>query len=270
MKYLLKLFYPFAVSLFLISPARAEEISLDRVGGVYEVPVTLNGVMTLNFVLDSGAAEVSIPAEVMLTLMHTHTVSADDFLPGRTYVLADGSKVKSPRFILRSLKIGKHRIESIPASISKIGSSLLLGQNLLERLGVWSLDSRRQILILGSSVENKQVTSGKQNFCDDKADAIFYKRHPELAGRKLYKDESDLGQEWLQIRRNLGNCTRTTDLTTTTQDTSQSAKKTCDDKADAIFYKRHPELSERKIRKDEIALTQEWLRIRESRTGCNE
>jgi gag-polyprotein putative aspartyl protease len=239
------------------------------VGGVYEVPVTLNGVTTLNFVLDSGAAEVSIPAEVMLTLMHTHTVSADDFLPGRTYVLADGSKVKSPRFILRSLKIGKHHIESIPASISKVNSSLLLGQNLLERLGVWSLDSRRQILILGSSVESTQVTSGKQNFCDDKADAIFYKRHPELAGRKLYKDESELGQEWLQIRSNLENCTRT-DLTTTAQDIYQSAKQTCDNKADAIFYKRHPELSVRKIRKGEIALTQEWLRIRASRPGCNE
>jgi gag-polyprotein putative aspartyl protease len=269
MKYLLKLFYIIAVSLFLISPTKAEEISLDRVGEVYEVPVTLNGVMTLNFVLDSGAAEVSIPAEVMLTLMHTHTVSTDDFLPGRTYVLADGSKVKSPRFILRSLKIGKHHIESIPASISKVNSSLLLGQNLLERLGVWSSDSRRQILILGSSVESTQVTSGKQNFCDDKADAIFYKRHPELSRRKLHKDESDLGQEWLQIRRSLENCTRT-DLTTTTQDIYQSAKQTCDDKADAIFYKRYPELSERKIRKDEIALTQEWLRIRESRPGCNE
>jgi gag-polyprotein putative aspartyl protease len=269
MKHLLKLFYIIAVGLFLISPTKAEEISLDRVGGVYEVPVTLNGVMTLNFVLDSGAAEVLIPAEVMLTLMHTHTVSADDFLPGRTYVLADGSKVKSPRFILRSLKIGKHHIESIPASINKVNSSLLLGQNLLERLGVWSLDSRRQILILGSSVESTQVTSGKQSFCDDKADAIFYKRHPELAGRKLYKDESELGQEWLQIRSNLENCTRT-DLTTTTQDIYQSAKQTCDNKADAIFYKRHPELSERKIRKDEIALTQEWLRIRESRPGCNE
>jgi gag-polyprotein putative aspartyl protease len=269
MKYLLKLFYSFAVSLFLILPTKAEEISLARTGGVYEVPVTLNGVMTLNFVLDSGAAEVSIPAEVMLTLMHTHTVSANDFLPGRTYVLADGSKVKSPRFILHSLKIGKHRIESIPASISKVGSSLLLGQNLLERLGVWSLDSRRHILILGSSVESTQVTSGRQNFCDNKADAIFYKRHPELLGRKLHKDESDLGQEWLQIRRNLGNCSPT-DPAITTQDIDQSAKLSCDDKADAIFYKRHPELSERKIRKDEIALTQEWLRIRESRIGCNE
>jgi gag-polyprotein putative aspartyl protease len=269
MKYLLKLFYIFAGSLFLISSTKAEEIPLARVGGVYEVPVTLNGVMTLNFVLDSGAAEVSIPAEVMLTLIHTHTVSADDFLPGRTYVLADGAKVKSPRFILRSLNIGKHRIESIPASISKVGGSLLLGQNLLERLGVWSLNSRRQILILGSSVESTQVRSGKQDFCDDKADAIFYKRHPELSGRKLHKDESDLCQEWLQIRKNLGNCTRT-DLTTTTQDTYQSVKQTCDDKADTIFYKRHPELSERKIRTDEIALIQEWLQIRESRTGCNE
>ena len=78
----------------------AEEISLSKKGGVYELPVEISGVLTLNFVLDSGASEVLIPADVVLTLIRTGTIKDTDFLPGQTYVLADGSTVKSPRFIL--------------------------------------------------------------------------------------------------------------------------------------------------------------------------
>ena len=40
----------------------AEEIPLTRVGGVYELSVEINGVLTLNFILDSGAPEVHMPA----------------------------------------------------------------------------------------------------------------------------------------------------------------------------------------------------------------
>src|SRR5207247_364143 len=54
------------------SPARQqttpvpEQIPLRKVGGVYTLPVELNAVLTLHFVLDSGAADVQIPPEVAL------------------------------------------------------------------------------------------------------------------------------------------------------------------------------------------------------------
>jgi hypothetical protein len=56
--------------------AVAEEIPLARVSGVYEIPVEINGVLTLNFVLDSGASEVHMPADVVLTLVRTGTIKA--------------------------------------------------------------------------------------------------------------------------------------------------------------------------------------------------
>lgn len=46
----------------------AENIPLTKKGGVYEVPVEVNGVITLRFILDTGASEVNIPADVALTL----------------------------------------------------------------------------------------------------------------------------------------------------------------------------------------------------------
>ena len=79
-----------------------EEIPLIKKGGVYQVPVEINGVITLHFVLDTGAAEVNIPADVALTLYRAGTIQDGDFLPGKTYTLADGSTLNSARFLLRT------------------------------------------------------------------------------------------------------------------------------------------------------------------------
>lgn len=125
-----------------------EEIPLVKESGVYTLPVEINGVLTLNFVLDSGASEVLIPADVASTLLRTGTIQETDFLPGQTYTLADGSKLRSPRCVLRSLKIGTHRLTNIPASVGTPTSSLLLGQSLLGKLGTWSINNQRQVLII--------------------------------------------------------------------------------------------------------------------------
>ena len=125
-------------------------IPLKKKGGVYEIPVEINGVITLHFVLDTGAAEVNIPADVALTLYRAGTIRDTDFLPGRTYTLADGSTLDSARFLLRNLAIGNHRITNIPASIGEIASPLLLGQSFLERLGTWGIDSQKQVLTIGT------------------------------------------------------------------------------------------------------------------------
>src|SRR5215467_5700844 len=101
----------------------AENIPLIKKGGVYEVPVEVNGAITLNFILDTGASEVNIPADVASTLYRAGTITDADFLPGQIYKLADGSIVKSARFVLRSLKIGQRRISNIPASIGNTSST---------------------------------------------------------------------------------------------------------------------------------------------------
>src|SRR5437899_1235511 len=130
----------------------AEDVPLIKSGGVYELPVEVNGVITLNFILDTGASEVNIPAEVALTLYRAWTIRDTDFLPGQTYTLADGSTLKSSRFLLRSLKVGNYRMTNVPASVGDVLSPLLLGQSFLERLGAWGIDSQKQVLVLGSAM----------------------------------------------------------------------------------------------------------------------
>ena len=48
-----------------------ETIPLEAQGGTLLVPVLINGRITLDFTVDSGAADVSIPADVVSTLNRT-------------------------------------------------------------------------------------------------------------------------------------------------------------------------------------------------------
>ena len=117
-------------------------------GGTFAVPVTINDQLTLKFIVDSGAADVSIPADVVLTLLRTDTITDADFLDKQTYQLADGSTVPSQRFRIRTLKIGDKTMENVVGSIAPVASSLLLGQSFLSRFKSWSIDNQAGALIL--------------------------------------------------------------------------------------------------------------------------
>lgn len=123
-------------------------------GGTFAVPVTINNQLTLKFVVDSGASDVSIPADVVSTLVRTGTITEADFLGRRTYKLADGSTVPSQRFQIRSLKVGNRTLENVTASIAPVAGQLLLGQSFLSRFKSWSIDNSRSALILnGDPIE---------------------------------------------------------------------------------------------------------------------
>lgn len=125
-----------------------DRINMERSGGIFVVPVLINDTITLNFVVDSGAADVSIPADVVLTLMRTGTLKATDFLGQKTYVLADGSKVPSQTFRIRSLKVGDKVLKNVNGSVASVNGSLLLGQSFLGRFKAWSVDNNKHALIL--------------------------------------------------------------------------------------------------------------------------
>lgn len=136
------------IIMLLAHPAAALEVNLAKHQGIYQLPARINGVITLDFVLDSGAAEVVIPADVVLTLLRTGTVAEEDFLPGQSYTLADGSSLRSPRFIIRTLEVGGYNVSNVAALVAPVAGDLLLGQSFLERFNRWTLDNQRAALIL--------------------------------------------------------------------------------------------------------------------------
>jgi predicted aspartyl protease len=130
------------------SSSSAISVPMRMEGGTYVVPVLINGAITLDFVVDSGAGDVSIPADVVMTLMRTGTLQEADFLEKRTYVLADGSTVPSQTFRIWSLKVGNKVVENVTGSVAPVKGSLLLGQSFLGRFGSWRVDNNKHVLIL--------------------------------------------------------------------------------------------------------------------------
>jgi len=135
---------PFGAS----NPSGRMEVPLSLEGGVLTVPVEINGAITLDFVIDSGAADVNVPADVVSTLIRTRTIRPSDFIAQQTYILADGTEAPSPVFIIRSLKVGGRVVPNVKCSIGSPKSSLLLGQSFLQNFRSWSIDNGRRALAL--------------------------------------------------------------------------------------------------------------------------
>jgi len=164
-----ELLFSFITLLFTASLLTAAEIPLINNGGVYELPVKINGVATFDFILDSGAAEVCVPADVVSTLVRAGTINENDFLDDRRYALADGSTLKSPRFIIRELEVGGHKFRNIPAFIGSEYSYPILGQSFLSHISSWTINNERHTFIFSELRQNVdedhrvyQTSSGAQ------------------------------------------------------------------------------------------------------------
>jgi clan AA aspartic protease (TIGR02281 family) len=128
----------------------AEEVLLKKNGAIFVVPVEINGAVTLDFAVDSGASTVTIPANVYDTLVRNGTISDSDMIGQGTVILADGSKSKLSVFTIRSLKVGGKTINNVIAAVLPSGGQSLLGQSFLARFKSWSLDNSKHVLLLNS------------------------------------------------------------------------------------------------------------------------
>jgi clan AA aspartic protease (TIGR02281 family) len=126
----------------------ASSTLMKKSRGTYVVPVTINDAITLDFTVDSGASDVAIPADVVLTLMRAGTIRSTDFIGKRTYVLADGTRTKSRTFRIRSLTVGDRAVRDVVGSVAPASGTLLLGQSFLGRFKSWSIDNSRHALVL--------------------------------------------------------------------------------------------------------------------------
>lgn len=116
--------------------------------GIYMIPVTINGKITLPFIVDTGASEVAIPEDVFLTVLRSGTVKDGDFLGLGKYRMADGSEASSQRFVLHQMQVGNHIIPDVIASVISAKGDPLLGASFLSRLPSWTIDNNRHALVL--------------------------------------------------------------------------------------------------------------------------
>jgi hypothetical protein len=138
----------FADDKFVGAVSDQEVVLMKQSGGVYVVPVRFNEAITLDAIVDSGASDISIPVDIVLTLMRTKTITDEDFLGKQTYVLADGSEVPSQQFRIRSIRVGNKTVKDVIGSIAPVKGDILLGQGFLSKFKSWSVDNEQHALIL--------------------------------------------------------------------------------------------------------------------------
>jgi predicted aspartyl protease len=128
--------------------ASEEEIPLRRQGNTYSVPVLVNGIIPIPFVLDTGAGDVLLPADVVFTLLRTGTLQSTDFISHHPYILADGRELPSAQFKIRELQVGQHTARNVIAGVGRLGSDALFGQSFLSGFGSATIDYKRNVLVL--------------------------------------------------------------------------------------------------------------------------
>lgn len=129
------------------SELTSNSIAMIKKGGVYEIPITINNTLKINFIFDAGASDVSLSADVALTLIRTGTVSDKDFIGTQTYKFADGSTAKSKVFFIKELQIGSRKVTNVRATISNsLEAPLLLGQSALNRFGIITIDYKNSVI----------------------------------------------------------------------------------------------------------------------------
>ena len=134
----------FAVASAPGSREREDEIPLRKEGNIYSLEVLVNGIIPIPFVLDTGANDVLLPADVV----RTGTLQPSDFTSYRPYVLADGRELPSAQFKIRELRVGEHTASDVTAGVGRLGSDPLLGQSFLSRFGSATIDYKRNLLVL--------------------------------------------------------------------------------------------------------------------------
>jgi len=124
------------------------EIPLRMAHGVLVVPVVINDSITLPFMVDSGAAGVTIPADIAETLQQNGALWPNDYHGKRTFSMANGSTSEAVMIHIKSLQVGDRRVENIAGIVTPAKSPLLLGQSFLSRFRTWSIDNERKVLVL--------------------------------------------------------------------------------------------------------------------------
>ena len=155
--YMIEVIVGLLLEIIMTQIARAESVTLKQIGGVYMLPVRINDTVTVPFVLDSGAAEVSIPNDVFSVLRRSETINRSDFIGTGTYTLADGTTVSSDRYIIHKMSVGDHTITNVVANVVSVKGDPLLGQSFLQKLPAWTLDNDQHALVLHDNVTKKQV-----------------------------------------------------------------------------------------------------------------
>ena len=138
-------------------------IKMEKVKGIYMIPCKVNG-LSLKFVLDTGASDVSISQTEALFMLKNGYLDKDDIGEKEYYTLANGNTAEGIIINLKKIEIGGISLKNIRASIVlEQRAPLLLGQSVLEELGTYKIVNNTLVLEDFNSVSEKSFVLDDKN-----------------------------------------------------------------------------------------------------------
>jgi clan AA aspartic protease (TIGR02281 family) len=127
--------------------SNVSEATLINDGGSLQVDAMVND-QPVRFLVDSGATGVTLPQPVADRLFRAGALSVGDFKTTVETTLADGSHRTTQGYLLRAITVGGITVRNVPAFVGGNGDPLL-GLSFLSRLSSWSIDNKRNMLVMG-------------------------------------------------------------------------------------------------------------------------
>jgi clan AA aspartic protease (TIGR02281 family) len=115
-------------------------VPVKRQGNTYSVEISIGG-KNLVYIIDSGASEMFISNSTEKFLLDLGIIRNSDYLPSKTFVLADGSEKIYRRVKIPTIRIGTIKVEDVEAAITEDNSPLLLGKSFLDKFKSWKVNN---------------------------------------------------------------------------------------------------------------------------------
>lgn len=116
------------------------KVSMRKEGGVYLVPITVNG-LNLDFIFDTGASSISLSSAEAMVMYRQGQITQEDVVGQQQFQDATGGVSVGTIVLLRTVQIGDITLENVEASVvDNIQAPLLLGQTALAKFGKVTID----------------------------------------------------------------------------------------------------------------------------------
>lgn len=121
-------------------------VPLQARGGTHTIPVGIAG-YDFPFVVDSGAADVSVSAELFQAMVADGLITKADLIDVVNYQTANGV-VAGLRFRCPPLTVGGRTVYGVICSTHRGATMLLLGQSFMQKFRAWAIDNATGELVL--------------------------------------------------------------------------------------------------------------------------